>query len=73
METSQNVNTVTAYSISSLNLPSDLLCSENEVDGLAFLNLTELDVSAMFPGKVGISRKLIMLIKTHDLSAQQVE
>lgn len=38
--------------------------SENEVDGAAMFNLTESDVMAMFPSKIGVARKLIMLINS---------
>jgi hypothetical protein len=37
---------------------------DNEVDGVALFNLTDADVMAIFPGKVGVSRKLITMLKT---------
>ena len=46
--------------------------SDNEVDGMAFLHLTESDVIAMFPGKVGTSRKMIMLLQTLSQRQPQV-
>lgn len=37
--------------------------TDNEVDGLSFLNLEEKDIFLMLSGKVGVARKLITLIK----------
>jgi hypothetical protein len=34
------------------------LLPDNEVDKVALLHLTDADVTAMFPGKIGVSRKL---------------
>ncbi len=45
---------------------------DNEVNGLALLNLTESDIAAMFPGKVGISRALIVLLNSLNHPQQQV-
>ena len=36
--------------------------TDNEVDGTALFNLTESDIMAMFPGKIGAARKLIVLL-----------
>jgi hypothetical protein len=32
------------------------------VDGMALLNMTENDFSLMFPGKIGITRKIVVLL-----------
>ena len=37
--------------------------AENEVDGIALLYLTESDVTSMFPGKIGLARKVIVLLE----------
>lgn len=37
--------------------------TDNEVDGLSFLNLEEKDIFLMLSGKVGVARKLITLMK----------
>ena len=51
---------------------SAVVLLENEVDGLALYSLTESDVSSMFPGKIGVSKKLITLLKTLTGATMQV-
>jgi hypothetical protein len=47
--------------------------TDNEVDGMAFLHLTDTDVASMFPGKIGVSRKLMALLnKLRHQSSQPV-
>jgi len=36
--------------------------AENMVDGIALVNLTHDDITAMLPGKVGAARKLSVLL-----------
>ena len=38
--------------------------AENEVDELAFKKLTESDLHLMYPGKVGIVKKLPVFMET---------
>jgi hypothetical protein len=49
---------------------TSLYVPENEIDGFTLFNLTESDLSAMFPAKIGIVRKLSTLIK--NLRSSQV-
>lgn len=37
--------------------------SDNEVDGFSLLHMTEMDIFAMLPGKIGVARKLVTLVK----------
>ncbi len=36
--------------------------SDNEVDGFSFFHLREADITAMFPGKVGLSLRVSCLV-----------
>ena len=46
--------------------------TDNEVDGMALLALTQEDIFSMFPGKVGLARKLSTLVKRLHCETVQV-
>jgi len=47
------------------------MLTDNLVDGIAFMNMTNSDLIAMLPGKIGAARKLTVLIER--LKSKQIE